>query len=87
MVSSAERLGKIGPFNGGTSMHRKWMRLGILAVLLISTVSLSMAACPRAMPDLYQANCGEVYERSAPGILANDIKDPGKTLSDITPDL
>ena len=67
--------------------NRRWMRLGILAVLLISTISLSMAACPRPMPDLYYANCVEVLEVSAPGLLANDVKDPGKTLSVVDPEL
>jgi len=63
-------------------MHRKWMKaIAILAVLLISMVSLSMAACPRAYPELYKAQCGAVFEVPAPGILSNDVKDLGKTLS------
>jgi 3D (Asp-Asp-Asp) domain-containing protein len=69
-------------------MHRKWMKaIAILAVLLISMVSLSMAACPRAYPDLYQAKCGAVFEVPAPGILNNDVKDAGKTLSVADPGL
>ena len=69
-------------------MHRKWMKaIAILAVLLISMVSLSMAACPRAYPELYKAQCGAVFEVPAPGILCNDVKDAGKTLSVVDPGL
>lgn len=69
-------------------MHRKWLKaIAILAVLLISMVSLSMAACPRAYPELYKAQCGAVFEVPAPGILANDVKDAGKTLSVVNPEL
>jgi hypothetical protein len=59
----------------------------ILAVLLISMVSLSMAACPVAKNDLsYRTQCGQTLDVPAPGILANDLKDADKTLSVVDPE-
>ena len=68
-------------------MYRKLIKTGfILAMLLISIVSLSMAACPTAVSDLYGGTCGEVLSVPAPGLLGNDIKDAGKTLQVVNPD-
>jgi hypothetical protein len=68
-------------------MKEKWIkRFLTLAVLLLSLVSISTAACPRAMPELYQAQCGNDLVVSSPGILKNDVKDPGKTLQVLNPD-
>jgi hypothetical protein len=56
-------------------MYSKWIKSGfILAILLVSMVSLSMAACPWLIKnELYTAQCGviKVVPASA-GILAND---------------
>ena len=57
-----------------------------LAVLMLSLVSISTAACPRATPELYQAQCGSDLIVPAPGILKNDVKDPGKTLQVLNPE-
>jgi hypothetical protein len=68
-------------------VKEKWIKRCLtLAVLLLSLVSISTAACPRAMPELYKAQCGNVLVVSAPGILKNDIKDPGKTLQVFNPE-
>jgi hypothetical protein len=56
-------------------MYPKWIKSGfILAMLLISMVSLSMAGCPWFIKnDLYTAQCGVLKEVPASkGILAND---------------
>jgi hypothetical protein len=56
-------------------MYSKWIKSGfILAMLLVSTVSLSMAGCPWFIKnDLYTAQCGILKEVPASkGILAND---------------
>ena len=56
-------------------MYKKCMKsIAILVVLLISLISISSAAGPRAMPDLYQGQCGVELSVPAPGILANDVK-------------
>ena len=56
------------------SMCRKRIESGfILAALLISLISISSAAAPRAMPDLYQGKCGVELSVPAPGLLANDM--------------
>jgi len=68
-------------------MKDKWIKRCLtLAVLLLSLVSISTAACPRAIPELYQAQCGNDLVVSAPGILKNDVKDPAKTLQVLNPD-
>ncbi len=68
-------------------MKEKWIKRCLtLAVLLLSLVSISTAACPHAVPELYKAQCGNVLVVSAPGILKNDVKDPGKTLQVFNPD-
>jgi hypothetical protein len=56
-------------------MYSKWIKSGfILAMLLVSMVSLSMAGCPWFIKnDLYTAQCGVLKEVPASkGILAND---------------
>jgi hypothetical protein len=56
-------------------MYSKWIKSGfILAMLLVSMVSLSMAGCPWFIKnDLYTAQCGVLKEVPAnKGILAND---------------
>ena len=68
-------------------MNGNWIRKGlILSMLLLSLISISTAACPRAMPELYQGKCGNVLSVPAPGILKNDVKDPGKSLKVFNPD-
>ena len=68
-------------------MNGNWIRKGlILAMLLLSLISISTAACPRAVPELYQGQCGKVLSVPAPGILKNDVKDPGKSLKVLNPD-
>ena len=69
-------------------MHRIRMRgMIILAVLLMAIISTSMAACPRANSNLYTgAKCGGILDVAAPGILANDNRDPGATLSVVEPE-
>jgi hypothetical protein len=80
-------LWKIDPFKGGIDVKEKWIKRCLtLAVILLSLVSISTAACPRAMPELYKAQCGNDLVVSAPGILKNDIKDPGKTLQVFNPE-
>ena len=46
----------------------------ILAVLMLSLVSISTAACPRATPELYQAQCRSDFTVPAPGILKNTLR-------------
>ncbi len=56
-------------------MYSKWIKCGfILAMLLVSMVSLSMAACPWFIKnDLYTAQCGVLKDVPASaGLLAND---------------
>jgi hypothetical protein len=49
--------------------------IAVLAVLLlISLISISSAAGPRAMPNLYTGQCGVELSVPAPGILSNDVK-------------
>ncbi len=49
--------------------------IAVLAVLLlISLISISSAAGPRAMPNLYTGQCGVELFVPAPGILSNDVK-------------
>ena len=60
-------------------MYSKWIKSGfILAILLVSMVSLSMAACPWFIKnELYTAQCGvEKVVPASAGLLAND---PGAT--------
>jgi hypothetical protein len=60
-------------------MYSKWIKSGfVLAMLLISMVSLSMAACPWLIKnELYTAQCGvEKVVPASAGLLAND---PGAT--------
>ena len=47
--------------------------IAVLAVLLISLISISSAASLYAKPDIYQGQCGVELSIPAPGILANDI--------------
>ena len=66
-------------------MCRKRIERGfILAVLLISLISISSAAGPTAKPDLYQAQCGVVLSVPAPGLLANDLPSGKITVSTFT---
>jgi hypothetical protein len=63
-------------------MNNRLMKaIVVLAVVLIPLVSISAAAGPRAMPDLYigtqGARCGVELSVPAPGILKNDIKTTG----------
>ena len=51
----------------------------VLTVVFISLISISSAAGPRAMPDLYQGQCGVELSVPAPGLLANDMPS-GKSL-------
>jgi hypothetical protein len=56
-------------------MYSKWIKSGfVLAMLLISMVSLSMAACPWfIINELYNAQCGvEKVVPASAGLLAND---------------
>ena len=56
-------------------MYGKWIKSGfVLAMLLISTVSLSMAVCPWLIKnELYTAQCGvEKVVPASAGLLAND---------------
>ncbi len=56
-------------------MYSKWIKNGfVLAMLLISTVSLSTAACPWLIKnELYTAQCGvEKVVPASAGLLAND---------------
>ena len=56
-------------------MYSKWIKSGfVLAMLLISMVSLSMAACPWFIKnELYTAQCGvEKVVPASAGLLAND---------------
>jgi VCBS repeat-containing protein len=57
-------------------MCNRWMNATlVLTVVLISLISISSAAGPRAMPDLYTTGqCGVELSVPAPGILGNDIK-------------
>jgi hypothetical protein len=48
--------------------------IAVLAVLVVSLISVSSAAGPRAMPDIYKGQCGVELSVPAPGILTNDIK-------------
>ena len=60
-------------------MYSKWIKSGfVLAMLLVSMVSLSMAACPWLIKnELYNAQCGvEKVVPASAGLLAND---PGAT--------
>ena len=68
-------------------MCRKWFKnIFMLCMLLISIVSTSMAACPVARNELYATQCGATFSVPAPGILANDNKDVGKTLNVVNPE-
>src|SRR5512141_228419 len=68
-------------------MYRKWLKnIFMLCMLLISIVSTSMASCPVARNDLYGTQCGATLNVPAPGILANDNKDVGKTLTVVNPE-
>lgn len=68
-------------------MCRKWFKnIFMLCMLLISIVSTSMAACPVARNELYTTQCGATFSVPAPGILANDNKDVGKTLNVVNPE-
>ncbi len=66
-------------------MYSKWIKNGfVLAMLLVSMVSLSMAACPWFIKnELYTAQCGvEKVVPASAGLLANDptavaVLDPG----------
>ena len=60
-------------------MLKKWIQsLCIIAVLLISMISISSAAVPTAKTDLYTgAKCGVDFSVSTPGILGNDLKPTG----------
>ncbi len=60
-------------------MNSRWMNvIVVLAVVLISLVSVSSAAGLRAMPDLYTGGqCGAELSVPAPGILKNDVKPNG----------
>ena len=60
-------------------MCRKWIEsICIVAVLLLSMISISSAAVPVAKNDLYSgAKCGVDFSVSAPGILGNDLKPTG----------
>ena len=56
-------------------MYSKWIKSGfVLAMLLVSMVSLSMAACPWLIKnELYTAQCGvEKIVPASAGLLAND---------------
>ena len=56
-------------------MYSKWIKSGfVLAMLLISTISLSMAVCPWSIKnELYAAQCGvEKVVPASEGLLAND---------------
>ena len=56
-------------------MYSKWIKSGfVLAMLLVSMVSLSMAACPWFIKnELYTAQCGvEKVVPASAGLLAND---------------
>ncbi len=60
-------------------MHNRFMKtIAVLAVLVISLISVSSAANPRAMSDLYKAECGVELSVPAPGILTNDVKSSGQ---------
>jgi hypothetical protein len=50
----------------------------VLAVLVLSLISVSSAAGLRAMPDLYKGQCGAELTLPAPGILKNDVKSSGQ---------
>ena len=50
----------------------------ILAALLISLISISSAAAPRALPDIYTGQCGVQLSIAAPGLLKNDITSSGQ---------
>ena len=59
-------------------MNRRLMNAtAVLAVLLISLISISSAAGLHAMPDLYRGQCGVELSVPAPGILKNDMKSAG----------
>ena len=60
-------------------MYNRCMKaIAVLAVLVISLVSISLAADPRAMADIYQGQCGVELYVPAPGILDNDVKSSGQ---------
>jgi VCBS repeat-containing protein len=52
--------------------------IAVLAVLVLSLISVSSAAGPRAMPDLFKGQCGVELSVPAPGILKNDVKSSGQ---------
>jgi large repetitive protein len=55
-------------------MNNRWMNATlVLTAILISLISISSAAGPRATPDLYSGQCGVELSVPAPGLLANDI--------------
>ena len=55
-------------------MKSRWMKATlVLIIVLISLISISLAAGPRAVPDQYIAKCGVELSISAPGLLRNDV--------------
>jgi hypothetical protein len=56
-------------------MYKRCIKaMAILAVLVVSLISISSSAVPHAMSDLYKGECGAELSVPAPGILKNDIK-------------
>jgi hypothetical protein len=60
-------------------MYKRYMKSIAVVVLLISLISISSAAVPRALPDIYTGQCGVQLSVAAPGLLKNDISS-GKPL-------
>ena len=55
-------------------MYKRCMKSIAVVLLLISLISISSAALPTAMPDIYKGQCGVQLSVPAPGILGNDLK-------------
>jgi VCBS repeat-containing protein len=52
--------------------------IAVLAVLVLSLISVSSAAGLRATPDLFKGQCGVELSVPAPGILNNDVRSSGQ---------
>ncbi len=58
-------------------MYKRCVKaITVLAVLLISLISISSAASLHASSDLYKGQCGVELSVPAPGILRNDVQNP-----------